>query len=160
MSRSRLLLAGLGGAAAAAMVTTAAIAVPCQPTPTTRTSLAATLNGASEVPGPGDPNAVGGALITVIDGLADQVCVSLGFSGVDGTLSGLHIHLAPPTSLGPIAVHLPIPTSTSYRQCVPVTDQALIDNLEADPGAYYINLHSVPNYPAGAIRGQLRRLFG
>ena len=126
--------------------------------------LFATLLGANEVPGPGDPDAVGHAYIT-IDDAANQLCLSFSWRDVDGTLSGLHIHFAPPTAPGPIVV--PFSVTQDIRgsasagqtvQCIVVANEALLDNIAANPQQYYINLHSTPNYGPGAIRGQLQRV--
>lgn len=117
------------------------------------------LNGANERPGPGDPDASGSATI-FIDDETNRMCLFMSFSGVDGTLSGLHIHLAPPTSPGPIVVPFPTPTSSPYFRCVAVANEALLDNIAANPSQYYLNLHSTPNFPGGAIRGQLGTTTG
>ncbi|MGH9225157.1 MAG: CHRD domain-containing protein [Acidimicrobiales bacterium] len=122
--------------------------------------LTAVLNGPSERPGPGDPDAWGRAYITVNDA-SNQVCVTLLYARVDGTLSGLHIHIAPPTSPGPIVVPFATPTqqgSGVFQQCVTSENEALLDNIAANPSQYYINLHSAPNFGPGAIRGQLQGL--
>jgi hypothetical protein len=118
--------------------------------------LAATLTGAAERPGPGDPDASGQAVI-YIDDDTNRLCLQMSWSNVDGTLSGLHIHIAPPTAPGPIVVRFATPPTGSTRtfQCVSVADEALLDNISVNPQQYYINLHSVPLYPGGAIRGQL-----
>jgi hypothetical protein len=34
-------------------------------------------------------------------------------------------------------------------------DAALIKAIRKDPSAYYVNVHSRPNFPVGAVRGQL-----
>ena len=39
-----------------------------------------------------------------------------------------------------------------------VANEALLDNIAANPQQYYINLHTLPNFAPGAIRGQLQRL--
>lgn len=125
--------------------------------------LTAVLNGPSERPGPGDPDAWGRAVITVDDD-ANTVCLTLQYARVDGTLSGLHIHKAPATSAGPIVIPFGTPTqqgSGVFRQCVTPTGEtaeALMDDLVANPHLYYINLHSQPNFGPGAIRGQLETL--
>ncbi|HET7722368.1 MAG TPA: CHRD domain-containing protein, partial [Acidimicrobiales bacterium] len=119
--------------------------------------LIAYMNGPNERPGPGDPDAVGRATIT-IDDEANRLCLTMWWYRVDGTLSGLHIHLAPPTAPGPVVIPFAVPTGTSTYQCITVENEALLDNVAANPGQYYINLHSTPVYPAGAIRGQLTRL--
>jgi hypothetical protein len=118
------------------------------------------LTGAAERPNPGDRDAIGRAYITINDA-ANQLCLTLQWARVDGTLSGLHIHIAPPTSAGPIVVPFPTPPSASsgtYRRCVTVANETLLDNIAANPSAYYINLHSTPRFPGGAIRGQLQRI--
>ena len=117
--------------------------------------LRTTLTGAAERPGPGDPDATGQATV-FIDDDTDRLCLYMTWSNVDGTLTGLHIHLAPPTAPGPIVVPFSVPPSnaTFTFQCVAVANEALLDNLAANPQQYYLNLHSTL-YPGGAIRGQL-----
>jgi hypothetical protein len=120
--------------------------------------LRATLTGAAERPGPGDPDASGSAWI-FIDDESNQLCLFMTWRNVDPTLSGLHIHVAPPTDPGPIVVPFDTPppaVSGSTFQCVTVADEALLDNIAANPQQYYINLHSTPNFRPGAIRGQLQ----
>ena len=115
------------------------------------------LTGAAERPGPGDPDATGDATI-YIDDDTNRLCLSLRWSNVDGTVSGLHIHLAPPTTSGPIVVPFATPptaSSGSTFQCVAVANEALLDNISVNPQQYYLNLHSTPNFGAGALRGQL-----
>ena len=38
-----------------------------------------------------------------------------------------------------------------------MNNEALMDNIAANPDQYYINIHTLPLYAAGAIRGQLQR---
>lgn len=119
------------------------------------------LTGAAERPGPGDPDAVGDAFIT-IDDSANRICLVLRYANVDGTLSGLHIHFAPPTTFGPVVVPFNVPTqqrSGVHVECRVLEGQLneqLLDNIAANPGQYYINLHSAPDFGPGAIRGQLQ----
>ena len=121
--------------------------------------IVAHMNGANERPGPGDPDAFGRATIT-IDDETNRLCLTMWWQRVDGTLSGLHIHLAPPTAPGPVVVpfQVPAPGAVWTYQCVTVANEALLDNIAANPGQYYINLHSTPLFPGGAIRGQLQRV--
>jgi hypothetical protein len=121
--------------------------------------LIAHMNGANERPGPGDPDAFGRATVTIRDD-TNQLCATVWWKNVDGTLSGLHIHIAPPTSPGPIVVPFATPPTgaSSTYQCVTVANEALLDNIAANPQQYYINLHSTPNFGPGAIRGQFARL--
>ncbi|HEX2193179.1 MAG TPA: CHRD domain-containing protein [Acidimicrobiales bacterium] len=120
--------------------------------------IVAYMTGAAERPGPGDPDAVGRAVITITDA-TNQLCLALQWARVDGTLSGLHIHLAPPTDPGPVVVPFSVPPTSSsgqFYQCVTVANEALLDNIAANPQQYYINLHSTPLFGGGAIRGQLQ----
>jgi hypothetical protein len=140
-------------------VVLAAMATTASPASAQDARIIAYLTGAAERPGPGDPDAIGRAFIT-IDDAANQLCLSLQWTRVDGTVSGLHIHLAPPTSAGPVVVPFATPSGGSgqLRQCVTVANEALLDNIAANPQQYYINLHSTPLYAPGAIRGQLQRI--
>ena len=119
--------------------------------------LYAIMTGAAERPGPGDPDAVGRAVITINDA-ANQVCVAVQFTNVTLPTTGFHIHIAPPTDPGPVVIPLANPTTNQSYQCVTVGNEALLDDVAANPGRYYINLHTLPLYAAGAIRGQLQRI--
>ncbi len=148
------------------LMTSTAVVVTASPAAADDARLVAYLTGTAERPGPGDPDAIGRAQITITDA-TNQLCLTLQWARVDGTLSGLHIHVAPPTAAGPIVVPFTVPAPTPLGppeagrsgrlfQCVTVANEALLDNIAANPQQYYINLHSVPQYPAGAIRGQLQ----
>lgn len=142
------------------LMASAAMVASASPAAADDARIIATLTGAAERPGPGDPDALGRAYITINDA-ANQLCVTLQWARVDGTLSGLHIHIAPTTSAGPIVVPFQTPPSARtgvFRQCVTVANETTLDNIAANPQAYYINLHSTPLYPGGALRGQLRRI--
>ena len=141
------------------LVSSAAIGAAVSPAGAHDARIVAYLTGAAERPGPGDPDAVGRAYITTnVD--ANQLCLVLEWTRVDGTLSGLHIHVAPPSAPGPIVVPFATPTGRTGRsvQCVTVANTAVLHNIAHNPQQYYINLHSTPRYGAGAIRGQLRRI--
>src|SRR6266511_49734 len=64
-----------------------------------------TLTGSAEVPGPGDPDASGTAFLTLNQGQG-EVCFSLTWAGIDGTVVAAHIHAAPAGIAGPIVVPL------------------------------------------------------
>lgn len=119
--------------------------------------LFAIMTGAAERPGPGDPDGIGRAVIT-IDDATNTLCLALQFTNVDLPASGLHIHFAPPSAPGPVVVPFSNPATNQFTQCVFVESEALLDNIAANPGQYYINLHTQPNFGPGAIRGQLQKV--
>jgi hypothetical protein len=118
--------------------------------------LATTLTGAAEVPGPGDPDASGTALITLNQGQG-EVCFDLSWVGIDGTVTAAHIHIGDPTVAGPVVVPLftdaALSGTDSASGCVSASEE-LIKAIRQDPENYYVNIHS-DVFPAGAIRGQL-----
>lgn len=117
--------------------------------------LIAFMTGAAERPGPGDPDGIGRAVIDIDDD-TNQVCLVLQFANVSLPTSGLHIHEAPTTDPGPIVVRFSNPTTNQHVECVTVEDEALLDDIAANPEDYYINLHTLPGFGPGAIRGQLQ----
>ena len=103
----------------------------------------------------GDPDAIGG-MILIINPNNDTVCFLTRWTGIDGTVVAAHIHLAPVGVPG--AVVIPLFSGTfdgtdQLRGCVDAN--GLADAILANPSAYYVNIHSSPNYPGGAIRSQL-----
>ncbi len=117
-------------------------------------TLVAYMTGANERPNPGDPDGVGRAVITINDD-TNTICVATQFTGIDMPLTGYHIHVAPPTEAGPVVVPFTPPTSQNSYECRVVENEALLDNIAANPHQYYINLHNTP-FPGGALRGQLQ----
>jgi hypothetical protein len=116
--------------------------------------LTATLTGAAEVPGPGDPDGAGTARITLNAGQG-EVCFALTATGIVPA-NASHIHVGGPTVAGPVVVTLaPPPTTGSSTACVSA-NQDLVRQIASDPGAYYVNVHNAV-FPAGAIRGQLSK---
>ena len=111
--------------------------------------LSATLTGANEVPGPGDPDGAGTAEITVNPGL-ERVCWAIETTNL-GAFTGAHVHRGDATVAGPIVVHL----SASEPGCA-TADRALLTEMLRDPAAFYVNVHTTEFRP-GAIRGQLTR---
>jgi hypothetical protein len=128
--------------------------------------LAAGLNGANEVPGPGDPDGRGLALVRTG---RSRVCFALGWSGIAPPIFA-HIHAGPAGVAGPVVVlffDVPelagAPTATlpatvaAAAGCVGDQDPALLRNIRRHPADYYANIHTLEFVP-GAIRGQLHRL--
>lgn len=119
--------------------------------------LATGMTGAEEVPGPGDPNASGHAIIRLNQGTG-TVCFDLSWSNIDGTVTAAHIHEAPAGVSGGVVVTLFTGASFSGTDatsgCTTGVDRALIKDIRQDPTAYYVNVHSTV-FPGGAVRGQL-----
>lgn len=111
------------------------------------------LVGATEVPGPGDPDGSGTASFTFNPGRG-QVCYDYSVTGV-GPLLAAHIHVAPAGSAGPVVIPTPPTSATGGSGCVTV-ERDLIVAILIDPSAYYFNVHNA-DFPPGALRGQLTR---
>jgi CHRD domain len=119
--------------------------------------MSTTLTGAEEAPGPGDSNATGQADLTFNQGL-NKVCFDISWADIDGEVFAGHIHVGPAGSPGPIVVTLftgSFAGTDSVSGCVENVDADLIKAIRHDPSAYYVNVHSRPNFPGGAVRGQL-----
>jgi hypothetical protein len=117
--------------------------------------LRATLTGANEVPGPGDPDGAGTARVTVNLGQR-QVCFDLTVTGLTDVVAA-HVHVGDATVAGDVVIPLaPLPAvgATSHG-CIGDLDRALLKALIKNPSGYYVNVHS-SDFTAGAIRGQLR----
>lgn len=139
--------------ASAALVATAATA---QTAREGGRKLTATMTGAAEVNAQGvfnqgDPDGTGTALIIVNPGQR-RICYELTVSNIDPATAA-HVHVAPPTSPGPVVVPLSAPTGGTSSGCVDVTRELALAILKR-PAEYYVNVHNAP-YPAGAVRGQL-----
>jgi len=59
---------------------------------------------------------------------------------------------------GPIVVTLfsgSFAGTDAVSGCGGDVDRGLIKDIRKHPSAYYVNVHSQPNFPNGAVRGQL-----
>jgi hypothetical protein len=120
------------------------------------------LNGAEEVDAAGNPDQgdldAAGYAVASVDGKGRQVCVTeFKAGGVDGSIALFHIHKARAGQNGPVVVDFTslLPSGVG---CVPVNDRRLLSEIKRSSDKFYFNVHSMPNFPAGAIRGQVRRL--
>ncbi|WP_448006931.1 CHRD domain-containing protein [Agromyces bauzanensis] len=145
--RSRTIALAL--AAAAALTLGAAGAAQAAPPTMTKVPL----NTGQEVPAPTEGGAHG-FFSYEIDG--DELCYTLEVTGLSSPAAAAHIHVAPRNVPGPIVVPLMVENSTSFEvsDCT-TADAALLAAIEANPGGYYVNVHTPMNMP-GEIRGQLR----
>jgi hypothetical protein len=121
------------------------------------------LTGEAERPHVGDLDASGRSIIQIRPHVG-LVCHNTFWRDVDGTVSGGHIHIGGIEDAGPIVIGLfgapshPDETFSGDRdrnkRCVE-TDPGLLWEIVTDPTNYYVNVHSVPDFGPGAIRGQL-----
>ena len=114
-------------------------------------TLEANMTGEQEVPGPGDANGRGDAVIKVFRA---RVCYTLEVKHI-APATAAHIHVGFRGEAGPIVVPLNPPTDGSSSACVEIP-RALSLELREHPARYYVNVHNNP-FPDGAIRGQLHR---
>jgi hypothetical protein len=148
--RNRLVVLVAGIAAALAVLGTTVAQGGGRP-------LSTPMTGAEEAPDPGDPNASGQADLRLNQGQG-EVCFDLSWTNIDGEVFAAHIHIAPAGSAGPVVVGLfagSFAGTDSLSGCVQDVDRALIKAIRKNPAAYYVNVHSRPNFPGGAVRGQL-----
>ena len=142
MKSRRLLAAVVLAMLAAALV----LALPATAAPT---RLVANLTGEQEVPGPGDPNGLGHAMVKVDKA---RVCYMLEVRRIKPPTAA-HIHVGPRGVAGDIVVTLNTPTDGTSSGCEAIS-RSLSKKLREHPARYYVNVHNNP-YPDGAIRGQL-----
>ncbi|MBM3677300.1 MAG: FkbM family methyltransferase, partial [Actinobacteria bacterium] len=111
----------------------------------------ATLTGAAERPGPGDPDGSGSAVIRVNVG-QKRVCWQLSVAGI-GPLpaAAAHIHAGTKDTFGGVVVTLGAPDASGKASgCTTVSDKALLKALIQTPESYYVNVHT-GEWPSGAL---------
>jgi hypothetical protein len=113
------------------------------------TDLAATLDGANEVP-PVDTDATGDATVAIDE--EGQVCFDVEVRDI-GPVVAAHIHEAPAGVDGPIVVDLHWDLFDGLG-CV-AADLDLAQAIAGTPEQYYVNIHTEA-FPDGEIRGQLQ----
>jgi hypothetical protein len=122
----------------------------------TRGAYAALLSGSTEVPGPGDPDGFGYALVT-LDAERGEACAAI-FAAHIGTATAAHIHRGPVGGEGPVVIpftSLPTEEDPIVSGCTTGVERDLIERILANPGNYYFNVHNA-EFSKGAIRGQLQ----
>jgi len=115
--------------------------------------LTAGLTGANEVPGPGDSDGTGTALVSVKPS-AERLCFELSVDNI-APATAAHVHDGPAGVAGPVVVTLTPPSDGSSEGCV-AADKTLLKDIKKNPTEYYVNVHNA-EFPAGAVRGQLSR---
>ncbi len=107
------------------------------------------LTGAQEVPGPGDPDGSGNAVVQ-INTATGRICHRLAVTRI-ATATAAHIHRAPRGVAGPVVLTLTTPRNGSSG-CA--TNPALAREIATNPAGFYVNVHNA-QFKAGALRGQL-----
>ncbi|WP_265530097.1 CHRD domain-containing protein [Sphingomicrobium marinum] len=143
------------GAALAGAVGLTGAALADHPYAFTGTMFETTLSGAAEVPGPGDPDGSGITKLWLNHGQS-EICYEIMVTDIALPATGAHIHEAPAGSSGGVVVGLAAPNADGASMGCTMVDQNLIKEIRKNPADYYINIHNA-EYPAGAVRGQLRK---
>lgn len=108
------------------------------------------LSGDLEVPEPGDEEGTGNADLVFAEG---EVCVEATVVLGEEPMA-MHIHEGEQGEAGPVVIDFGEKTrDDGWSVCVDA-DQALLDEIAAEPTAYYLDVHNEP-FPEGAVRGQL-----
>lgn len=140
-------LVALGGASAAAQTGGGGPRLVTNP----EMSYTATLTGAAEVPGPGDPDGAATARVTV-NTTTGAVCVSASPTAID-PITAMHVHEGASGVSGPVRVDFAVTSGSSVAKCV-TTSAAQATAIAANPAGFYVNVHTAA-FPDGALRGQL-----
>jgi CHRD domain len=120
-------------------------------------ALFAVLTGKKEVSpegerGVGDPNGRG-SFAAIFDG--NELCYGLTNKNIEDPVAA-HIHRGSPRVAGDVVVPLEHPATGDPGASSDCTDvePALARAIRKNPRKYYVNVHT-PDFPGGAIRGQL-----
>ncbi len=117
------------------------------------TTLTASLTGAKEVPGPGDPDGTGWASVR-LNIHQQMVCYDVAVWNIEPATAA-HIHVGRASVAGPVVLPLEAPADGDSMACAHDVDKGLIRAIIRNPNLYYVNVHNA-EYPGGAVRGQLR----
>ena len=117
-----------------------------------RATLAVSLNGIQEVPGPGDADGNGTAEIRA-EPNSGRVCWDLFVRQIDAATAA-HIHRAAAGSAGPPVVTLTTPGADGHSRGCTAVDPLLAADIAGRAHDFYVNVHTAA-FPDGAIRGQL-----
>ena len=139
----------------------------------TNALLHAPLDGSSEVPASGDmselvgdANGMGHAYVFGIDNDESTLCYSLTVKGIQlvpvGEGLAAHIHEGAMDANGPVVAALAGPEGGTAADCLtegeegkfPTGETGIVQRILNNPENFYVNVHN-PQYPDGAVRGQL-----
>ncbi len=116
--------------------------------------LVAELDGAAEVPGPGDDNAAG-LFEALINPKTERICYTLTAGAIDkATVAQIHAGAAGQVGDPVLTLDTPDGDDDDSQDCQDI-DGGLAQALLANPENYYVNVRTGA-HPDGAIRGQLK----
>jgi hypothetical protein len=81
-----------------------------------------------------------------------RLCYDLSVSGITDATAA-HVHRGGAGRNGPPAITLSAPREGTASDCIDVGADVIAELL-ANPAQFYVNVHN-PDFPGGAIRGQL-----
>ena len=139
-----------------AVAVLAAVLVLAAPASGAVKRLQANLSGAQETAPGGDEDGTGTAKLR-LDRAKRRVCYTIRVRDVDDVVAA-HIHRGRRGVAGGIVVDLigaPEPGSR-FKGCTGDVPKRLIRQILRRPRRYYVNVHT-GDFPAGAVRGQLRK---
>jgi hypothetical protein len=158
ISRRRMLRrvgAGVAIAWTAPILTSVRVPAYAQPSPGVCSMCAPAMTGAKERPSPNASPGTGSATFTRT--APNQLSYMYNYQNLTSNLTAAHIHRGDATVAGPVVIPLSIGsggTSGTVNDTA-TADPALIDEICATPGAFYVNLHT-STFPGGEIRDQLQ----
>ena len=116
----------------------------------------AVMSGAQETPDQGDANGTGTAALR-FDRERGRVCFTIRVRRIDNVVAA-HIHRGRRGVAGSVVVELMGAPEAGRRftGCNDDVESSLIRAMQRRPRRYYVNVHT-QDFPAGAVRGQLRR---
>ena len=116
-------------------------------------ALVTRLTGAAEVPGPGDSDGRGRAIIR-LNPSQQKVCFYLTATNITLPATAAHVHVGASTTFGNVVVTLVAPNASGVSFGCVSAAAGIIAAIRANPSNHYVNVHTT-DFPDGAIRGQL-----
>jgi hypothetical protein len=84
----------------------------------------------------------------------EEVCFALVVQNITLPATGAHIHRGTVSEYRPIAVRL-TPNGSGTASGRTFASRTLIPGIIRNPETYYVNVHTLPLYESGTVRGQL-----
>ena len=141
-------------AAVAVAITTAFASTPAFAATAHPVSLKVTANGANEGAGKGSPAGTASGNF-IINKTKHTFCYNIKSKGLTG-INGVHIHKGAAGVDGAVVVVMDFKKFNMMGNSCVKEPLSVLNAIAASPSKYYFNAHT-PDFPAGAVRGQLRK---